>query len=232
MAGKGIQSGKRRASGETAASEEAKEEIEKVFDAPTVEMPEEVRRTHRTPGFTRMRLDWASHDKEIVRQAISAVEGRILANFSDAYQLMYEVYEVVRTAELNTDGSPKRDGFGFAVWKKTPSGAYEEDWSRLGVREKERFLFTITTGIFEWEQRAANAWTEAMFAKAIWEERFANGFTEPTGRLTVDDRTNRARVASMEERYFAIFQSLLSRKADAVVSGMELIGQRLKDMLT
>jgi hypothetical protein len=36
-------------------------------------------------------------------------------------------------------------------------------------------------------------------------------------------------MASMEDRYFAIFQSVLSRRAEALVRSMTRIEQRLKD---
>jgi hypothetical protein len=34
-----------------------------------------------------------------------------------------------------------------------------------------------------------------------------------------------------DERYFAIFESVLSRKADAIVRSMERLSQRLKDVM-
>jgi hypothetical protein len=84
--------------------------------------------------------------------------------------------------------------------------------------------------MFGWEQRAADAWGEAMFAKAQWEERFAIDYDAPfTG--TIEDRTAKGNIGAREERYFAIFLSLYSRKADAVVRSLALLGQRLKDSM-
>lgn len=58
------------------------------------------------------------------------------------------------------------------------------------------------------------------------------GFISPTGRVTVEERTQRGRVYAAEDRYHAIFRSAVNRSAEALVRSMELIGQRLKDSLT
>lgn len=72
-----------------------------------------------------------------------------------------------------------------------------------------------------------------MFSKAQWEERFALAFNDTTagGRKTDEAMTQKARAGSRDERYFAIFESLYSRKADALVRSLERLGQRLKDSL-
>jgi len=76
---RGIESGRVRASGELAASEEAIAEVEKMDDLTELDLPEEREKTFRTPGFARMRLDWSSDDAAIIAQAKSAVEGRMAA---------------------------------------------------------------------------------------------------------------------------------------------------------
>lgn len=228
----GIKSGAIRAHGESAASEEAKAEVENLTEPPETDvLDEERKRTFRTPGFSRMRTQWNSADRQVIQHAQSVVDGRILHNFEDAYQVMHEVYDLVRTPEVNPEtGEILTDQWGFPIWKKTNTGSYEEDWSRLTKRERENLLFTITTRLFDWEQRAADAWGEAMFAKAQFEERFAIGFDEPMSG-TVDDRRAHANIESREERYFAIFLTLYSRKAEAVVRTLSLLGQRLKDSM-
>ena len=186
----------------------------------------------KTPGFSRMRTEWHGEDAAQISGLRHVVDGRILTLFPDAFVLMNDLWDIVREPQRDPDtGYPLKDFHGFTVWARTESGAFIEDYSRLGLREREDFLFRITTNVFNWKQTAADLWGEAMFSKAIWEEAYSLGFTEPTGRLTVDDRTNRARVHATDERYFSIFLSLLSRKADAVVSSVELLGQRIKDII-
>jgi hypothetical protein len=206
-------------------------EIARTDDAPTaVDLHLDRTREH-TPHFTRMRTEWSGEEGAHVRGLKAIVDGRIMVLFSGAYVLMNDLYTVVREPMVDEDtGLIHTDQFGFPVWVKTESGAYREDYSNLGIRQREEFLFRITTGIFGWKQTAADLWGEAMFAKAQWEEAFSTGFVEPTGRLTVDDRTQRGRMHSLEERYFSIFQSLLSRKADGIISSLELLGQRIKDV--
>ncbi len=185
----------------------------------------------RTPGFSRMRFTWNGPDEQIVRTAQKAVNDRIQATFTDAYQIMHDLFIIVRVAEHDPDtGEIKRDAYGWPEWKRTPSGGWEEDWSALSRQAKEDFLFQITTRLFSWELRSADAWGEAMFAKAQWEERFAIDYDAPaTG--TIEDRTARAKIGAAEERYFAIFLTLYSRKAEGIVRVMSLLAQRLKDTL-
>lgn len=197
-----------------------------------VTLPEETKFEFRTPGFSRMRTEWRREDHEVLISAQRIVDERIQAMFADAYQVMFEVYSIVRTAETDpVTGETVVDRFGFPVWKRLPSGAWEEDFGRLTTLNKEHLMFLLTTHLWDWEQRAADVWGEAMFAKAQWAERHAIAYDSPKGRLTIEDRTAKADADSAEERYFAIFFSLLSRRADAITRSMERLSQRIKDSL-
>jgi hypothetical protein len=205
------------------------------LDTPTeVDLHEDRTREVRTPGFSRMRTEWDGPDAVTVAQVQGIVQNRIMVRFASAYAIMNELYEIVRdpvVANIET-GELRTDDFGFPLWQTTSSGSYVEDYSRLTHKDRENLLFQITTNLFAWEQAAAEAWGEAMFAKAQFEERFALTFAEaPGGRPTEADRTNFARTSAREERYFAIFQSLYSRRADAIVRTMTLLGQRLRDVM-
>lgn len=224
--------GKLRASGATGADTEAHNAVAVLEEPVDQPAPGEEKRTFRTPAFQRMRTDWRPADRLVLGNAQAAVRGRLLAIFPDAYETMSQVYDAVRTPEYHPDGeTPKRDQFGFIVWARNPvTGSYDEDWSRLNRRVKEDLLFAITTRLFEWTQRAADIWGEAMMAKAQFEERYAVDFDKGMAG-TVDDRKAAGTTGSMDERYFAIYVSLLSRKADALIRSMENLGQRLKDSL-
>jgi hypothetical protein len=186
----------------------------------------------RRIGLTRMRTDWRGDDAVQIDAVKGIVEDRMLHLFPEAYVIMNDLWEIVRDKEVDADGVPIKDVHGFDIWKRTSIGSFVEDYSRLGIRERQDFLFKITTNIFEWEQTAANLWGEAMFAKAEWEQAMADGFlTTIAGKNTDEARTQRGRLASADERYFGIFAGLLSRKADALVRSMVTLGQRLKDTL-
>ncbi len=228
----GIEPGQVRDSGQTAASEEALVEVEKLSEPMEQELPEEKDKKWRTPGFARMRMNWRPEDALIISQAKASVDGRIVANFADAYQVMFEVYDLVRTPLVDEKtGEIQTDQYDFTLWKQTPSGSYEEDWSKLTLREKEKFLFTITTRMVDWEQRAADVWMEAMFAKAQFEERFSIAFDAPMSG-TVDDRKAAGNLDAREERYFAIFLTAYSRKVESLVRTLGLLAQRIKDSMT
>lgn len=226
----------RRASGATQTEEVTKAETEKndaaeVAGEEVAGATESPRSKFRAVGFSRMRFDWTGDEAVIVTRAMRSVEDRIQANFRDAFQLMFELFTIVREPVVNPEtGEKVVDRFGWPEWKRTVTGDFVEDWSALGRKQREDFIFTITTRLFAWEQARADAWGEAMFAKAAWEEHFANSYVAPrTG--TVDDRTNHARKEAIEDRYFGIFMTLYSKKADGIVTTMGLLGQRLKDTL-
>lgn len=222
-----------RASGETPATEVAQAQAQDPrtdLETPTAaDLDVERQKLLEQLGFSRMRMDWRGDDKPVVQRAVAAVEGRILHNFEDAFQIISDLYDIVRT-QARVNAEPQFDQFHRPVWLRLPSGAYEEDWTRLTARQKEDFLYRITTRLFEWEQDSANAWAEAMLAKAQWQEKFAVEYDKPM-HGTIDDRTAVGNVASADERYFAIFLSAYSRKADAIVRSMERLAQRLKDTL-
>ena len=68
-------------------------------------------------------------------------------------------------------------------------------------------------------------------AKVTWEESFAEGWKEAAaeGRGTDASRNEGAKKNSIEERYFAVYVTYLSRRAESLVRGMERLEQRLKD---
>lgn len=189
-------------------------------------------RTHeiKAKAFARMRTDWNGDDAVVVASVIGIADNTILKKFAPAYAVMNELYEIVRDPVTDEIGTVLTDAHGFSFWKRNASDGFIEDYSRLTVKMRENLIFQITTNIMAWKQDAADMWGEAMLSKAQFEEAFADQFTSaPGARPTVDDRTQYARKNASDERYFAIYKSLVSRKADALVDSLELLGQRLKD---
>lgn len=190
-------------------------------------------RTHeiQAKSFARIRTEWTGDDAKEIATVILISDNLIVQKFTSAYAVMNELWDVVREPVVLEDtGEILRDALGFAIWQKNASGKFIEDYSKLGIKQRENLLFEITNNIFAWKQDAADCWGEAMFSKARFEEQFAASFAQAPGtKPTEADRTQYARRVSSEERYFAIFKSLVSRKADALVESLELIGQRLKD---
>lgn len=185
-------------------------------------------------GLSRMRTTWSDEDADAMAGIHAVVEREILVHFAGAFQIMNEIYDIVREPSVNTTtGEIEKDQHGFTVWLRTQTGAYIEDYTQLSHKDVEHFLFRITTRLFDWEQQAAQLWGDAMFAKALWEQALSEGYQDSraNGARTVEDRTQAGRVASREERLFGIFRALISRRADAVVRSTTLLSQRFKDVL-
>lgn len=216
------------------AAEAALEEVKEGAEEPLTEDPHDDRTREQTHlSFTRMRTDWHGADAGIMHQIRSQVDHRILVNFGDAYKILNDIYEVVRERDCDEEtGEILVDQHNFPVWKRSESGRFIEDYSRLGIKQREEFLFQISTRLVDWEQQAADAWGEAMFAKGIWEEQFTNSFFEETGgRKTDEAMTQRGRLGSRDERYFALYLSYYSRRADALMKSMERLSMRLSQGL-
>jgi hypothetical protein len=221
-------SGKPRQSGLTAAQESALEGG-RDLDTP-LDSNIEQHRKFRSPGFSRMRTEWRPEDSIILTKAKTAAEDRLVLEFADAYRVLARIYDIVRTPATTPEGEIQKDRHGWTVWAKDEYGSYIEDWSRLTTDKRDTILFTLATRLYDWEQKAADAWGEAMFAKGQWEETYSIGFDEPmTG--TVQDREATGRIKSADERYFAIQMTFYSRKADALVRSMTRIADRLRDTL-
>jgi hypothetical protein len=222
----------KRASGMEAADEEAKEAAEALTESLAVETPEERARKWRSPSFARMRTSWRNADEsQVVNAAKTVVHRRIINDFSDAYAIMNDLFDIVREPVLDAKGEPEVDAHGFKVWAKTPLGAYKEDFSKLTGKQKEHFFMAITTRLFAWEQIAADLWAESMYAKAVWEERFAIQYRQPVDD-TVDGRNAYANEQAADEKYFALFTTHYSKRADAIVRVMNMLALRLRDALS
>lgn len=222
-----VAQGKQRQSGLTGAQESA---LEAGKDADTpLDSDIEHNRKFRTPGFSRMRTDWRPEDAIVLTKAKLAAEDRLVLEFADAYRVLAHLYDIVRTPLIVAD-EVQKDRHGWTVWAKDEYGSYIEDWSRLTADKRDTILFTLATRLYDWEQKAADAWGEAMFAKGQWEETYSIGFDAPMSG-TVQDREATGRIKSADERYFAIQMTFYSRKADALVRAMTRIADRLRDTL-
>lgn len=234
-----VSQGQRRASGVTGGEEIAAEEGKAMVEplqtdgqidqgltgGPVGRRPEDVHTT-LTPTFRRMRTDWNAPDRDVINQMRTAIDMVIQQRFWDWYELRFRIYDLVRSR----DGD-KTDEHGLPEWRRNSDGGYVEDWSKVTGREREDWLYRLTTSMSRWEEVAADMWGEALFAKAHFEEAFSAGYEElDNPRATIEDRTARARLRAAEHRYRAVYMSYLSKRADMVVKSAERLGQRIKDL--
>lgn len=210
-----------------------REESQEADRRPEVDLHDDRTQEFSHLGLSRMRMDWSAGDAQAMAGIHQMIENVILEHFGSAYQIMNDLYEIVREPKVLEGGEIETDEHGWTVWERNESGAYIEDYSRLGSKEVKDFLFKITTRLFQWEQDAAKLWGDSMFAKAVWEQAIGQAYQDSRsqGARTVEDRTQAARVSAREARLFGIFQSVISRRADAVVKSMTNLAQRLKDVL-
>lgn len=211
-----------RASGHTAGQESAFDEDNAVTALPDAELKQS--RNWRTPGFRRMRTDWDAEDLPIIQRAHKYAADRIVADFPEVFQILEEIYAIVREPQRDENGQVIRSS-GLPVWKRTLYG-YEEHWDRLTVSQREHFLYRISTNLFTWQMKAENIYVEAMLAKTQWEERYSIAYDSPASG-TMGEREAKGKVDAIDERYFAVLRSAYSRRADSIVGHMNGLCQRL-----
>ena len=234
--GPGVQKGQRRASGKLVADEVA-DEVAKDMEGPS-EGPSgddkvlDIERdlVFESTSMARMRTEWTGSNARVMSEIMDAVQDAMMDRFMDAYVILEDIYAEVREPEVDGHGEIATDRHGLVVWRKTGMGNHVEDWSRLTSKQRADFLMRLTVGLVEWEQRASDLWTQAMFAKALWTESFSHHFNQQV-KGTVDHRTAQGNERSADERYFATYVTALSRKADALVKSMERVTLRLRDTL-
>lgn len=188
-------------------------------------------------GFSRMRTRWNTEEQSVISLAHDQVEHELAVAFGDIYRILNRVYDTVRQYMRDPHtGAPITSGpHDMPVWEKDATGMEIEDWSRLTEAMKEEFLYQITTRLVLWEQAAAEMKGEALYSKALWEERYAAGFMGTPliegRRPTVEDRTQEGHASARDFRYMAIYMTVRSNRADALVRSMERLAQRMKDTL-
>lgn len=213
--------------------QKALDESDVPADAPKEEplapdIPADRTRQFTHTNFSRMRTTWRDSEQPAMAVVQAEAERIIRGEFRMVQAVLGRIRKTVRipladgkTGEifLDADGGPR--------WELDEYDLPAEDWSRLTGNEElvKDLLWTVTTWLYEWEQQSTKLWAEAMYAKVNWEQAFAKGFLSPpgeqiTGKPTIDDRTQAGHRYSADDRYFAVFRSALSRRADAAVRSM------------
>lgn len=194
-------------------------------DSPlSIELPADRARTFTNTSFTRMRTVWPKEDQAQLDQLRYLARVEIQRVFPAAFTLRDEIWMTVREALLD-GGEIIRDQHGRVQWVLDDDGKPVENWEQLGDERRRHFLHVITTHLMEWDMSTQELWLPAMIAKAQWEESFARGFMAMPGyavegKPTIEDRTHAGHLNSIDFRYFAIYQSYLSRMGESLVRSM------------
>jgi hypothetical protein len=231
-----VEQNKRRSSGKTTAQENTAEVALGVLEPAggphdkTADMERTVIR-FRSPGFAGLSLNWTRENNSVLARARGLAQQWLDQNYGDVIRMVNEIYDTVR--EKVTDpatGEVVLDAHGFAVWRTNKYGRPIEDWSKLTKAKRDDYLFSIVTNLYTWRQRAADAWLEAMAAKAQWDEAYSGHF-ESLVSGTIEDREARGKIESQEERMFAILLEYRRRLAEALIKDMDQLARILAETL-
>jgi hypothetical protein len=188
-------------------------------------------------GFSRMRITWLDDDQERLAIVRATANDIIQAEFKVAFAVLDMLRKQARSPLVDGDGVVQTYDDGSPKWELDEYDMPAENWSRIDPRTRENAMHAIAVFLVDMELRAVDMWAEAMFAKVIWEEKFAKNFTalpkdQLSGKPTIQDRTQWGHRNSTEERYFAVFCAVLSKKADALVRSMNRLYKLLENTAT
>jgi hypothetical protein len=203
------------------------------------DVPPDRTRMFASTSLSRMNVktSWVGEEAALVAELHYAAEQAIKARFGHAVRVLDRLQEAARIPRHVSEatGEPERYADGSVKWLLDEHGNPVEDWSLLGDKLRSDVLFTITVHMYEWESLNIRAWAEAMFSKVMWEQAFSEGFRKLpgaaiNGKPTIDDRTQFGHSYSVQERYFAVFLSALSRQAESLIRNMIRVQRLLENM--
>ena len=223
--------GAQRARGPAALTQAhaATADADTVVELETAQEREAERRRWR-PGFDRLRIEWAGDDRQVLARAYEVANQVIAREYADAFALRDRILLAVRTPVCDAHGTPIRDGDGRVVWETDAGGLVAEHWEALGLKEREGLVLAISVRMLDWQQIQQRFHAAALVKKVMWEERYAHEYEVPEAGA-VRDREERAKLMAIDERYRAVYQTLVSRQADAIVDAMDKLSLRLSQTL-
>ena len=187
-------------------------------DTPT----ERMTRFART-GLSRTRTEWPGADRDALMILKAEADRIVKEEFRGYFSVLDRLYRCTRHPAVDQQtGVIKTYPDGTPMWEVDEWGDPAEDWSLLDDHTRDNLLHVLAVRLGEWEMHAADNWAEAMYAKVVWEEKFAQGFVampghQVSGKPTIEDRTQFGNRFSTDERYFAVFKSVVSKKSDAIL---------------
>lgn len=188
-----------------------------------IQTPEDRTRKFTHTSFSRTRTEWNGADRDALVVLKAEADRLVRAQFRSFFAIVDRIHRCVRTPLVDEpSGEIKTYEDGTPMWELDEWGDPAEDWNRLDDQTRNNILHSLAIRLAEWEALSADDWAEAMYSKVVWEEKFAQGFValpghQVSGKPTIDDRTQFGHRYSSDERYFAVFKSVVSKKADAHV---------------
>lgn len=147
----------------------------------------------------------------IVRQADRLVRER----FAQVFDIERRMLESVRVT--GPDGQ----------FVKNDEGAYVEDWSRVTMSQMQQFIQAGSAEAFFASQQSIDAYAEAVLAKFAYDDDYDAAYIAQ-GSGTVAERTSRAKAATVDKRWAALFRSVVSKKAKDAVERLDAHVRRVE----
>lgn len=190
-------------------------EIEQTVD-PEVEEPT-VEGGDR-PLDVRLHIDWEDDDKKALDFIVGKIDADIREQFAQAFAIEEKMLEKTRT---------RLPAYAGGGWLRNPDGSYVEDWSQITLADMEKFVQEASAWAFFGTQASIDAYAEAVFAKYTYDDAYDRAYSRQTSG-TIGDKQARAKRATQEERWRALYKTLYQRKAREVVERLDAHVRRVE----
>jgi len=152
--------------------------------------------------------DWTEEDKEFVDSLKESVTKQVQRNLSQLFAIENELLSKVRI--LQPDGQYAKDVFG----------AYIEDWSRIEVKDMLEFINAGSATLLVSTKYSFDSLTDAVIAKYVYDDTYDAAYSSFMSG-TIDDKTAKAKRSTLEERWLAIYKSLVQKYTQTVIDKFE-----------
>ena len=152
----------------------------------------------------RAKIEMDDDDREEIQFVMDQVNQLISQMFAQTFANERKLLEKVRVTDQNGD------------WLRNPDGSFVEDWNSLTDKDLEEYLLAASSDVFFGSQRVIDTLGEASFAKLIYDDAYDNAYHEQI-KGTINDKQAKARRATIDKRYVAIYKSLVNQRAKQVI---------------
>lgn len=216
----------------TQLSEELQEEHLQDLVEGRMDLEERSVLEEENPGhiFSKISFRWRDSDKLILQQIRAASELLFAELFSDAIEVMNELYCQMRIPEQSSEGIPKRDETGQFIWLRDDRGFIIETIEQLTGQDLEKALLDLSRIEMFVAEQTNGLLGEAVFAKNIAKDVADDGWVKII-EGTIDDRRAKVNKDSRVDRYHAFYRWVLYSNSDTFLRGIQNLIRRLEKIL-
>lgn len=184
-------------------------QVDELLDVEDMTMPLE------EPNISpKIAIEMGEQDRADMEYILSEIDKQIAWEYAQAFALEGNLLAKVR-AQAN------------GMWLQNPDGSFVEDWSRIDLKDMEKFIQAASSETFFASQKVINNYAEAVFAKYSYDDAYEDEYVAIL-HGTINDKTARAKRRTQKERWIALYKTLYYKRAKEVVDRLDAHVRRVE----